>query len=651
MQDKTDSVLTSFFLSLESSEKNHLTEIIKKINLHNLSDLAKTAALLEIPDHLVFMAEKISRWAGENRDPLLEWLILGICREIERGHLCITAEEIDKDWQELWQQIPESGVKTDLAQSYKNIFSDQQKIGRLIAKHPSIFAVSEDNNFPSAPFLSAGKNIYTHKNRALETEFIKLLLEERNTVLKPPGKKQLEEILTKVTRASGKTIPGEKQLQAVKQAFNRKILIVTGGPGTGKTTTAVNILRAFLYREKNDHKSIRFGLAAPTGRAAGRITESLRRVLDISNEVDLKLSGLKASTLHKLLGLGFTSPLPGYNRVNRLPFDLVLVDEASMIGLELMVMLLRALADDAVLVLLGDHDQLPSVEAGALLADLIPADGEKQNALGGQIICLSDSHRTESKQILDAAAAVRSGDYSRFSEILGKGSEESVTVQNNFPRNWHDLIPRDLSSLCRLDAGADDIGKHTEKLDKAFAVYNSCIILCTSRLGNAGVKFINNNIRSNFPRERFFPGQPVLITRNDYASGLFNGDRGIIWQFNDPGGKNPPRLFCVFEGLADEYEIGSAKKNIPHFRIIAPERMPEYELAWAMTVHKSQGSEFDIVHVVISPDAPRLLSREILYTAITRARKKVIIYGNNEDIKKALNSRVIRRSGIREALN
>ncbi|NIR52752.1 exodeoxyribonuclease V subunit alpha [candidate division KSB1 bacterium] len=440
-------------------------------------------------------------------------------------------------------------------------------------------------------------------------------------------------------------------------AMLKKFCVITGGPGTGKTYTVAKILALFL--EQFNPESLRIILAAPTGKAAVRLQESIKQVkkeLSYSDEIK-KAIPEEASTIHRLLGYIPHSPYFRHNQDHPLEVDVMIVDEASMVDLALMSKLVQALPPDARLILLGDNNQLASVEAGAVLADIcdtgqvhtysrefmtnletvygqklqIEAVEEKQSGIRDCIVQLQRSYRFESqKGIGEVSRAVNLGDGERAFELLT--GNEFADIE------WHSLGSENILKTILEDFRDYTISEETQELFRRFERFR---ILCAVKEGPQGVHAINRHIERYIKRqlrigqrETVYPGQPILITQNDYNLKLFNGDVGII--LPDPDSNHD--LKAHFPGPR-----GMLRK----FR---PFRLPEYETAYAMTVHKSQGSEFERVLLLLPEKDSPILTRELIYTGITRAARKVEIWGNEAVFQTAVSRRIKRSSGLRDAL-
>lgn len=447
---------------------------------------------------------------------------------------------------------------------------------------------------------------------------------------------------------SDETVDWQRIAAAV--ATRRRFCVISGGPGTGKTSTVVRIL-ALLATGRDDPLRIR--LAAPTGKASMRMQSSIRRVLETLNLSDAQLERVpqEAVTLHRLLGARPGSTRFRHDRDNPLPVDLLIVDEASMIDLSLMARLLRALPENARLILLGDHNQLASVEAGAVLGDICSvADGfspgqagwlrtvtghevpgtEGVNALSDSIVFLRHSYRFGPDSGIGALAReINEGNAGRVREILDDPQYPDVAFYEG-TASLEGLVDSMLEGYAPLLQAAE------QDSDELFDVLDRFRVLCGLREGVAGVVTLNREMERRGLRPRredadWYTGRPVLVTRNDYSLRLYNGDTGVT-VFRDD------RHLVLFSGV----EGGS--------RALSPGRLPEHETAFAMTVHKAQGSEFNRVLLVLPPEPAPVLTRELIYTAVTRAREQVVVAGPAHVLEAAVDAPSRRASGLADAL-
>lgn len=405
----------------------------------------------------------------------------------------------------------------------------------------------------------------------------------------------------------------DAQDEAVLQSLNLPTVVIIGGPGTGKTTIVGRILNALT------HEKPRVAMAAPTGRAAGRLKSAVEEVAPGVPTT--------SSTLHKLLGARPRSEHVEYGPGNPVPYDVVVVDETSMVSLEMMSSLLAAVGDTTRLILLGDPHQLRSVEAGAVLADIEQADN-LLTAPGAALVRLETNYRSD-KEIDDLARAILAGDSAEALRLVATSPNLSLidfdgTVD---PMDLDELAADVVPAVAKVREAA--LGGDGAAANEAMEVHR---ILCGHREGPFGVAFWARSARTalalEFDAYGFdhvpYVGQPLLVQRN---SDLFsNGDTGVVCQVGD-------RLLAAFDA-----------PNEPQW--IDPMLLDDVTDLHAMTIHKSQGSQFDAVSVVLPPVDSPLLTRELLYTAVTRARHRVRLYGSAEALEQAIETPVRRASGL-----
>jgi exodeoxyribonuclease V alpha subunit len=446
------------------------------------------------------------------------------------------------------------------------------------------------------------------------------------------------------------------QKLAVALALENRLTLISGGPGTGKTTTVAALLACLLATDPE----LRIALAAPTGKAAARLIEALgSRAGGLPAELQARLPR-EAHTVHRLLGV---TPEPGrfrHHAGNPLAVDVLVVDEASMLDLALATRLVEAVPPGARLILLGDKDQLAAVEAGAVFAELSaspalgaacvarlaeisgipahaivpPVEGSAAGPLADCVVWLTASHRFAADSgIGRLAALIREGDGAGAVDCLAGGDPAL---------GWLDAAPAFAAMqagyrpyLDALRAGAGPAG--------LFAAFDAFRVLCPLREGPRGVAAVNEALarwlRGSLahpadpgPLSPWFPGRPVMVLRNDPALGLFNGDVGL----------------CLAEASGEilvHFPDGTGG-----WRTLPPLRLPEHETALAMTVHKAQGSEFGEVLVLLPEQPVRVMSRELLYTAVTRARERVTLAGPGAVIEAACVTPTRRYSGLQDRL-
>ena len=576
-------------------------------------------------------ASFICRQAG-SRDPHLEAAAALLSRGVVAGDVCL-----------------------DLACALKESDAARYGVDNLatwVQRLKSFSVVGAPGDFRPL-ILDDANRLYLHRYWRYEEELSRAIL-KRGAPAEFDGELLKQGLGRLFPKQAG--IETDWQRVAAIAAVSRRFCVISGGPGTGKTSTVVKVLALLL--EQLGGGSCRIALAAPTGKAAARLKESIMGGVQCADEVRALIPD-DVFTLHRLLGYLKGSCSFRHDSDNPLPYDIVIVDEASMVSLPLMAKLVDALRLDTRLILLGDRDQLASVEAGAVLGDICNTGGvhgfsppfaalaaglggdrlqvqESTGPLGDAVILLRKSYRfASSSGIGTVGALVNAGDGAAALAAFKDGAFPDISLA---PTPQAALLGEALAE--RIVAG---FGAYLKEItpEGAFAEFGRFRILCAMRSGPYGVESVNRLVHERLAKEglispdgRWHAGEPVMITCNDYNLGLFNGDVGLI--LPDPESGNDLRAF---------FPSGTGL-----MRKVLPIRLPEHESAFAMTVHKSQGSEFDRVLLILPDrDAP-LLSRELLYTAITRAKKSVQVMGTDELFIGAVRRRIVRKSGLRERL-
>jgi exodeoxyribonuclease V alpha subunit len=386
-----------------------------------------------------------------------------------------------------------------------------------------------------------------------------------------------------------------RQRLAAETVLARRFAVIAGGPGTGKTTTVARIVKLLLEREPDTL----IALAAPTAVAAARLTDAMR---------EQGIEGVEARTLHRLLGWRpDTHSRFRHHRGNRLPYDVVIVDETSMVGLWQMARLVEAVRPGARLILVGDPGQLTSIEAGAVLGDIAAAGGDA-------IVTLAEVYRYDAS-IGRVAEAIRRGDGDATVAALA-----GVTwVEDD------ELVRERAVATARAVTAAAEAGDGP----RAIEALGSFRLLCAHRRGPYGVSAWTAQIEdwTGAGGAEWYVGRPLLVTENDYGLQLFNGDTGVVIA-------GPAGLTVAFERVQ-----------------ISPTRLAAVDTVYAMTVHKAQGSQFRTAAVVLPEPTSPILTRELLYTAVTRAREELIVVGSEESVRAAVARPVARASGLRGLLS
>ncbi|WP_370617188.1 exodeoxyribonuclease V subunit alpha [Mumia sp. Pv 4-285] len=408
----------------------------------------------------------------------------------------------------------------------------------------------------------------------------------------------------------------EAQKAAVRSVAERATTVLTGGPGMGKTYTIATAIRAL---GDGSGQTLRIGLAAPTGKAAARMNEVLQ------DELAHAASISPAMTLHRMLG-----SKPGnsqrfrHDARNPLPHDLVVVDEASMVSLSMMARLVEALSPSARLLLVGDPDQLASVEAGSVLADLV-----RGLEPGGSVVRLTENHRLRDDRA-GLATAFRTGDADAVIDAVDTATDGIEFIEADEPSLA--MLPQVVEHAVRLrelalDGDVDAALDHLAKLR----------LLCAHRTGPFGTRrwnqLVERALAERAPEvslQSMYIGRPILVTRNDYGLGVRNGDVGVIIRGDD----GPLAVLESASGVLS----------------LSPWRLSDIETMHAMTVHKAQGSQAENVVIIVPPPRSRLLTREMLYTAVTRAERHLTIVGSREAVRHAVRATAQRSSGLAERL-
>ena len=574
----------------------------------------------------VHVAEVVARHgkllAGKPADELVMLAVAAASAGRRRRHVCVDLVHIDRQL----AGEPETDGIAGHAEGVVSAWPDHAVWIATLRASNLIAEPAQADDEPLRPLVLDGTRLYLQRSWWYETIVHDQLVQRAAATVDVTGD-EATRILAQVFTGPADTV--ERQRDAVQVALTHPLSIIVGGPGTGKTWTIARLLVASEQRKRTGGP-LSVALAAPTGKAAARMTESVQAALGVDRFPP-------ATTLHSLLGW-----LPGgrfrHGLDEPLPHDLIVVDETSMVDLPLMARLLLALRPSAHLVLVGDPYQLASVEAGTVLRDVVgpAAEGvpvQSGAPLAGHVTMLDRVHRFgEESAIAALADAVRLGDAERAIELFG--ADDTVRL----------VAPDDTAGVtaveeCVVDA-AVEVVRAARRGDAAagFAAATGIKVLTATRRGPGGLGDWSDRIEAGVVAKipelavyaDWYVGRPVLVTRNDRLNRVANGDTGMVI-----ADTNGPVVALV---AGDEV------------RTLRPSRLREVETWWAMTIHKSQGSEF--AHVVVSlPTRPSpILTRELLYTAVTRAKATLTVVGSEDVIRRAIDSPVARASGLRERL-
>ena len=540
------------------------------------------------------------------------WLAALASHQYGRGHACLDLQALQHSAADTlgWTTEALQAVPADLADAAATLPWVQQ---------------------PNSPLVLIAQRLYLRRPYSAEQTILQSLqMRNAQTVTSPP---QLPVLLDALFPDSLHNRNSDLQRRACEVAAQGSFTLITGGPGTGKTTTVTRLL-ALLMRVAQDQGAAlpRLKLAAPTGKAASRLTQSIgRSVQSLPPGYAFDVSTLQAGTLHSLLGVRGNAWGRG---VQRLEADIVIVDEASMVDLDMMARLFTAVPPGTRLILLGDKDQLASVEAGAVLAQLC-----QRTALASRIVTLTHSHRFSADSgIGQWADLVNAGDSEAVLQLRQQlpvwGQQSSAPVQHLKVKRSTDAAFIDcvtqgwtswLAGLQPVLQQQDCSDAQAQQLLDDLAAFQ---VLCALRSGPWGVEALNAQLQRalGFGSATWFSGRPVMVTRNDYALKLMNGDVGL----------------CLWHRGLLRVAFRDSEGGL---RWIAPARLEAVDSVFAMTVHKSQGSEFGRVLLVLPDLSSPVLTRELLYTGITRAREGMVLLAPHAGVLADAVARRVQRAG------
>jgi len=624
---------------------------------------AEAAALTPFVDAGVFepsevhLAATFARLSPGVADEVLLGLALA-ARGPRLGHVCVQLDDVDRLVLDLGEDAAETLP-----------WPDRERWATALAASPLVSAPADAAQEPVRPLVWDGRRLYLHRYWHHESTVAGRLAALAAAPSGPAssGAPLVEAGLDAALDAAfGPGSSGSRQRDAAEVALTRRLSVIAGGPGTGKTHTVARLLTAALALAEQRGDRLRVALAAPTGKAAARMTEAIRAAISawsdgdgpVEAQIVEQLAAAEATTIHRLLGsrggLRFQ-----HGPHDPLPHDLIVIDETSMVSLPLMARLLEAVGTDARVVLVGDPFQLASVEAGSVMSDVVgsvaadavpsgagpsgpgPSGGGRRDGavLSGAVTVLDRAYRfDEDSTIAQLADAIRDGRADTVLELLAAGRPDAAWVPDGDAAGVRALAD-ELADAAAVVATAAREGRAAEGL----AASTRIKLLAATRHRAFGLHDwtgrIEKGVAARVPglrtRHRWYAGRPVIVTANDPANRLSNGDVGLVVETPD--------------GPAVAFPTASADDE-PGLRLVPPSRLDRVESWWAMTVHKSQGSEFD--HAVVSlpgADSP-ILTRELLYTAVTRARARVTIVSSEEALRAAIERPIARASGLRDRL-
>ena len=607
--------------------------------------------------------------------PELSWLGALLSRQLADGHLCLDLDLLpvlaqEQDWPEDWRALA----------------ATLHEDGRLCLPASPLLA-DGDGRPTAAPLVLDGTRLYLRRYWNHERAVAQGIL-DRVVRSEAPTAHFADELARLFPDAAAPDWQRVACALAARGAFG----VITGGPGTGKTTTVVRLLGLLQTLQLREQaRPLRIRLAAPTGKAAARLNASIAAQLAQLGVDDAVRAAIPSEvlTLHRLLGARPDTRAYRHHRHNPLHLDVLVIDEASMVDLEMLAAVLDALPATARLILLGDKDQLSSVEAGAVLGDLCrrAEAGHYDDATAQWIAATTDDDiaafvQTDAQPLDQRIAMLRTSH--RFGAASGIGRLAQAVNAGEAPAAlallqasapdlaWQRAV--DATALANLaidgsatpeDGGACgyrhylawlrrhrpaiDAGEatHAEWARGALQAFNRFQLLCALRRGPHGVDGANRLVAAALrarglieSEHDWYEGRPVLLTRNDYSLGLMNGDIGLCLRLPSADGSGGTQLKVAFLAAADR------SGGPPRLRFVPPSRLADAETAWALTVHKSQGSEFEHAALLLPPDPNNVLSRELLYTAITRARGRFSLLGSSAIVEQAIAHRTQRHSGL-----
>lgn len=599
--------------------------------IHDASDSAESSSSSLKPFCFDLVLPYTSQSSEEFTEIIDESAALFLCHLIlasKKGHLCVYVNEkkLYPPVLQLWQNDGEASLAFEEAEA----LTVQICKGASLLPASILSRIDPLTAIPHKPVCQDGEKFYLQKYWVFETTFLHSL----NNFLNTPPKLNVNG--TKITETlqilCDEDILLEEQASAIFSGCMHALTLITGGPGTGKTYTAGQLIKIFWKHlsteQKNDCQII---LAAPTGKAAANLQRSLHRV--ISSESNFP--EIQAKTLHALLGIK-QGGRNAHQEIKRITADLIIVDECSMIDVCMMAALISSLKPGSRLILLGDKNQLPAVEAGSVFSDLIQYSTLFLHPLS--VISLNKCLRIELQSLLTFADYVKQGAVDEAFDYLNHSAENGIK-RHGFASECKNEQRKFLDDVFPYFPSTIDQKKFSSH---SLEMFNSIRILSPVRQGLFGFDSLNQLIWEKICQKLPVQGSiavPIMITMNDYAQGLFNGETGVLIR------KLPLQAIG-----SEDFALFPPEKEGAEARRFSALLLPKYTFAYCLSVHKSQGSEFDRV-ILVLPEGSASFGREVFYTAITRARKSIEIYGTDDVIKKTIQQQGGRLSGIGERLS
>jgi exodeoxyribonuclease V alpha subunit len=573
--------------------------------------------------------------------------------ELGKGNICLNLCSGD------------SVITSEEGQELKTQLSNSELVHVIDADHTH-------RQLSKCPLIMTGDSLYLQRYYKYELALAQGIMSRLQPMpWSVSGNKELIQSLFSLSKDEpGQSTDINWQAVAACIAAQNKFSVISGGPGTGKTTTVIRLLALIIHQYQTEYsRNPIIKLAAPTGKAAMRLTQSItdaKAQLNVEDNIKNSIPQ-KAETLHRLLQRDRQGGFK-FNQFNPLHLDVLIVDEASMVDLPLMAKLIMAMPDHGQIILLGDKDQLASVEAGSVLADI--CDNEINHGYGADVIesvraivdgdyntyaepkgavirnhiChLRKSYRfSENSGIGHLAKAANEGSYISWQKAEKHGYED-IDVQTLDDQSYKGFMKKACDEYISQIKQVNSAGMDDESALALHQEYNAYQILCAIKEGPLGVSGINEEIEKGLRQagciideSQWYSGRPIIVLENDYGLNLYNGDVGILLPQKD--GQGIVRLKATF--------VGADQK----IRWIQPSRLPKHDTVYAMTVHKSQGSEFEHCALILPNYSVPVLTKELIYTGITRGKNKLTILADARVLKAALKKKVKRASGLGDIL-